>query len=203
MRRFSRTAIAIAAVASLALTACGDDKDEDEVVVTTTANDGSTDTTVVETEDHDAHHDHAAMQHNTDGGEAPAGMNDAVNPKFNVGDKVRIDAEHMPGMEDAIGTIKGAYATTAYEVNYEPTDGSPRVEDHKWVVHEELDNPGDAPLRDDTPIVINADHMKGMKGAKGTVEDAETTNVYMIDFDANGQHYTNHKWVTEDELENL
>lgn len=170
-------------------------------MVVTTTNNGKTGTTVVETEDHADHDAHAAMEHNNDGGEAPKGMAEAVNPKFKVGDSVKIDAEHMPGMEGAIGTVTGVYSTTAYEVNYDPTDGSPRVEDHKWVVHEELDNPGDAPLAEDTPIVIEAEHLKGMKGAHGTVEDAESTNVYMVDFDANGTHFTNHKWVTEDELE--
>ncbi|GGG69638.1 YdhK family protein [Corynebacterium pelargi] len=206
MRRFTKASIALAATASLALTACGDDKDEEEIVVTTTADNGATETTVVEVDkddhdDHDDHHAHGA--HKTDGGEAPAGMTEASNPRFKVGEKVRIDAEHMPGMEDAIGTVTGAYTTTAYEVDYIPTDGSPRVDDHKWVVQEELQDPGNAPLRDGDPIVIDADHLDGMKGAKGTIEDVEQTTVYMVDFEANGQKYTNHKWVTEDELEKL
>ncbi|AZA09058.1 YdhK family protein [Corynebacterium pseudopelargi] len=204
MRRFTKASIAIAATAALALSACSDDKDEEEVVVTTTAENGATDTTVVEIEEHDDHDDHHGHgAHKTDGGEAPAGMKEAENPRFKVGEKVRIDAEHMPGMEDAIGTVTGAYTTTVYEVNYDPTDGSPRVEDHKWVVQEELQDPGAEPLQDGDPIVIEADHMDGMKGAKGTVEDVEQTTVYMVDFDANGKHFKNHKWVTEDELEKL
>lgn len=47
-----------------------------------------------------------------------------------------------------------------------------------------------------------ANHMKGMEGAKGTIDAAEDTTVYMIDYmpTNDGEEVKNHKWVTESEL---
>lgn len=44
--------------------------------------------------------------------------------------------------------------------------------------------------------------MKGMKGAKATIDKVEDKNVYMVDYKDtdNGKMVKNHKWMTEDEL---
>src|SRR5699024_6319429 len=109
---------------------------------------------------------------------------------------------HMEGMKGATATIVGAFDTTAYSINYTPTDGGEKVMDHKWVVHEEIEDPAPAPLEKGTEVTVLADHMEGMEGAKSEIESAEQTTVYMIDYESttDGEEVKNHKWVVEDEL---
>ncbi|WP_291473977.1 YdhK family protein [Corynebacterium sp.] len=196
----SRTpALASLVLASaLTLAACGDDSDS--------GHDGHeghdmADMTGMTTEDADDGgmgdmHDHAM-----DGGEAPAGIEDAVNPMYPVGTEVTVLADHMEGMEGATGTVTGAYSTMAYSVSYTPTDGGAPVSDHRWVVQEELENPGDAPLADGTEVTLAADHMSGMEGATATIDSSTQETVYMVDITTDdGMTMTNHKWVTESEL---
>ncbi|RDY66045.1 DUF1541 domain-containing protein [Halobacillus trueperi] len=139
-------------------------------------------------------------------GEIPDGLEEADNPAFNEGDQVIIEAEHAEGdepmMKGAEATVTGAFNTTAYAVSFTPTSGGEPVTDHKWVIHEELEEPGDAPLEEGTEVTLNADHMEGMEGAAATIDSAEQTTVYMLDFTTvNGdQEVTDHKWVTESEL---
>ena len=156
-------------------------------------------------DDHGGHGDHgddamAGHDHPADGGPAPEGMISADNAKFPVGSEVQVRADHMPGMKGAEGKVVGVFNTTTYSVSYTPTDGSEPVKDHRWVVHEELENPGEAPLADGSEITINAEHMAGMKGAKGTVDYSTQEPVYMVDIDDDGMTMKNHKWVTESEL---
>ncbi|KAA9225359.1 DUF1541 domain-containing protein [Corynebacterium amycolatum] len=156
-------------------------------------------------DDHGGHGDHgddamAGHDHPADGGPAPEGMIAADNAKFPVGSEVQVLADHMPGMKGAEGKVVGVFTTTTYSVSYTPTDGSEPVKDHRWVVHEELENPGEAPLADGSEITINAEHMAGMKGAKGTVDYSTQEPVYMVDIDDDGMTMKNHKWVTESEL---
>ncbi|REJ09210.1 YdhK family protein [Halobacillus trueperi] len=139
-------------------------------------------------------------------GEIPDGLEEADNPAFNEGDQVIIEAEHAEGdepmMKGAEATVTGAFNTTAYAVSFTPTSGGEPVTDHKWVIHEELEEPGDAPLEEGTEVTLNTDHMEGMEGAAATIDSAEQTTVYMLDFTTvNGdQEVTDHKWVTEAEL---
>lgn len=156
-------------------------------------------------DDHGGHGDQgddamAGHDHPADGGPAPEGMIAADNAKFPVGSEVQVLADHMPGMKGAEGKVVGVFTTTTYSVSYTPTDGSEPVKDHRWVVHEELENPGEAPLADGSEITINAEHMAGMKGAKGTVDYSTQEPVYMVDIDDDGMTMKNHKWVTESEL---
>ncbi len=135
-------------------------------------------------------------------GEVPDGLQEAENPTFEVGSQAIIETDHMEGMKGAEATIVGAFDTTAYALTYTPTDGGEPVENHKWVIHEELENPGDAPLEPGAEATISADHMEGMDGATATIDSAEETTVYMVDFvpTTGGEEVTNHKWVTESEL---
>lgn len=146
-------------------------------------------------------------KHMSSSGEVPAGLKEAENPKYEVGSPAIIKAEHMhmEGMSGAKATIAGAYNTTAYTVSFTPTNGGEPVEDHKWVIHEELlvKNPRDAPLEPGTEVTLNADHMKGMEGATAVIDSAVETTVYMVDFTptTGGEKVVNHKWVVESELE--
>ena len=138
--------------------------------------------------------------HDMDGGPAPAGMTAATNPRFSVGSKVTLTADHMAGMKNAPATIVGAYSTNTYAVNYRPTTGGAMVKDHKWVVQQELKDAGTKRLADGSAVTIAADHMPGMKGARGTVASSTTQTVYMVDYTADGMTMKNHKWVVEDEI---
>lgn len=129
-------------------------------------------------------------------------LQEAKNPTFPVGSKAIVQTGHMKGMKGAKATITGAYDTTVYEVSYKPTTGGKEVHHHKWVVQSEIKDAGDKTLAPGTDIIIEADHMKGMKGAKGKVESSKKTTVYMIDYQptTGGKVVKNHKWVVEDEL---
>ena len=156
-------------------------------------------------DDHGEHGDHyddamAGHDHPADGGPAPEGMAPADNAKFPVGSEVKVLADHMPGMKGADGKVVGVFNTTTYSVSYTPTDGSEPGKDHRWAVHAELENPGEAPLAAGSEITINAEHMAGMKGAKGTVDYSTQEPVYMVDIDEDGMTMKNHKWVVESEI---
>jgi hypothetical protein len=148
-----------------------------------------------------SHDDHAGMDH-AGSGEIPEEMKEAENPKYKKGSKVIIEAEHMPGMKGAEATVKEAYDTTVYTVSYEPVTGGERVENHKWVVHEELKEADQEPFQPGSEVTLEADHMEGMKGAEAVVDTAELKTVYVIDFTSKdgSEKVENHLWVTEEEL---
>ena len=182
---------ALTLTSALALSACGeaDNADPTETTVTTAATSAD--------EGHDGH-DHPA-----DGGIPPAGIEQAADPTYPAGTEVLLTADHMPGMEGAEATISGAFDTTTYSVSYTPTNGGAPVTDHRWVVHEELLDPGQAPLPDGAEVVLDAEHMSGMKGAQATIDYSTDETVYMVDLIVDGMAMTNHKWVTESEIQPL
>lgn len=146
--------------------------------------------------------DHAGMDHS--GSEkVPEGLKVAENPAYEVGSNVILRDGHMEGMIGAEATIIGAYDTTAYSISYTPATGGERVENHKWIIHEELKDSGEEPLEPGTEAVTTASHMEGMKDTTVVIESAKPTTVYMIDYKptTGGEKVTNHKWVTEDEME--
>ncbi|MFC7372828.1 YdhK family protein [Fictibacillus iocasae] len=144
--------------------------------------------------------DHGGMDH-SGSGMLPEGLKKADKPKFEVGSPVVINADHMPGMNGAKAIVSGAYDTTVYTVSYTPTTGGEKVTDHKWVIHEELKDAGEEPLKPGTKVTLNAEHMEGMNGAEAVIDSAEQTTVYTVDYTGeNGEKVTNHMWVTEDEL---
>lgn len=144
---------------------------------------------------------HMNMDHSSSG-EVPADLKKVGNPTFELGSKAIIETGHMEGMEGAEAEIVGAYDTIAYAVSYTPETGGEPVKNHKWVIHEELEQPGDEPLKAGDEVILAADHMEGMDGAHATIDFAEETTVYMIDFTpTTGEDpVTNHKWVIENEL---
>ncbi|PTQ79872.1 uncharacterized protein DUF1541 [Trichococcus patagoniensis] len=138
-----------------------------------------------------------------DSGVIPEGLMEAENPTYKVGDSVIIQAGHMEGMEGAEATIVGAFDTIVYEVSYDPTNGDPRVENHQWVIQEEIMDAGTDPFGVGSEVMLEAEHTDGMSGATAIIEAAETTTVYMVDYTdtVTGKTVNNHKWVTEMELE--
>jgi len=186
-----RTA-ATAAVGALALTGCGSPGEEEttQSSPTQTASDSPT------SNNGDGGHDHKPH-----GGPPPEGIEESSDPTYAVGETVVLTADHMPGMEGSEATISGAFDTNTYSVSYTPTNGGDPVTDHKWVVHEELESPGEPPLEEGTEVVLNADHMTGMEGAEATVDSSTDETAYMVDLEMNGMEMTNHKWVVESEIQ--
>jgi hypothetical protein len=183
------------AVLLLVLGACSNNEE------TQLANKETENTNLENTKENTENKDHAEMNH-SGSSEVPENLKEAENPTYPVGSKATINAEHMPGMKGAEATISGAFDTTVYTVTYTPTTGGEPVKDHKWVIHEELENAGDEPFKVGDEVVINAEHMPGMKGATAVIDSAEQTTVYMVDYTdtETGEKVTYHKWVTESEL---
>ncbi|GKV67454.1 MULTISPECIES: YdhK family protein [unclassified Sporosarcina] len=146
-------------------------------------------------------HEDMGMDH-SGSGEVPDTLKVAENPTYKVGSNAIIKTDHMQGMKNAEATIVGAYDTVAYSLSYTQTTDGKRIEDHKWVIQEELKNAGDKVLDPGSEAIIEADHMQGMKGATGVIDSAKRTTVYMIDYTptTGGERVTNHKWVTDSEL---
>jgi hypothetical protein len=136
----------------------------------------------------------------TDGGAAPPGMTAATDPKFAVGSTVDLTANHKPGMMGASATIVGAYDTTAYAISYTPTDGSPAVTNHKWIVHEELEGPPAEPAEPGDSVALTADGGESMQGAEATVDSAVGTTVYLVDIVMDGGTTLSNQWVVEGEI---
>ncbi len=181
-----RQLLSISAAFALVLAGCGATSTKDEKPAVS---------------DEATHDEMEGMDHSSDGS-VPEELQEAKNPKFEIGSEANVEADHMKGMKGATATIAGAYDTTAYSINYTPTDGGEKVMDHKWVIHEELEDPAATPLEEGAEVTVLADHMKGMEGAKAEIESVKQTTVYMIDYvpTTGGDEVTNHKWVIEDEL---
>lgn len=150
------------------------------------------------------HEDMQGMDHSSSS-EVPKGLKEAEHPKFEVGSKAIIHADHMEGMEGAEATIVGAYNTTVYAISYDPTTGGKRVTNHKWIIHEEIKDASSKPYKPGDEVIVEADHMKGMEGAKAVIDSAKQTTVYMVNYTSTttGEEITNHKWVIESELSTL
>ncbi|PLR84937.1 hypothetical protein CVD25_13670 [Bacillus canaveralius] len=191
--------IIFSVVTALSLTACADN-DEESSPNENNSNSGEN-MHNGHSGTNDSNMDHSDMNH-SGSGEVPDDLKEAENPTYPVGSQAIIKDGHMEGMKGAEATIVGAYDTTAYTVSYTPTTGGARVENHKWVIHEEIPNAGEAPLEPGTEVKLEAGHMEGMEGATAEIDTAEQTTVYIIDFTptTGGEKVTNHKWVTESEL---
>ncbi|GKU85059.1 YdhK family protein [Niallia sp. NCCP-28] len=138
----------------------------------------------------------------TDSAELPENLEPAKNPTYMDGSSIIIEADHMKGMKGAEATVLSSFDTTAYVVSYTPTTGGKRVDNHKWVIQEEINEAGTKEMTPGTEVTLLADHMEGMKGAAAEIEAAEKTTVYMVDYTptTGGEKVTNHKWVIEEEI---
>ncbi|RCW67017.1 DUF1541 domain-containing protein [Saliterribacillus persicus] len=193
----------------LLLAACGNEADEPappEETGSEEEQNTEADNNDTEAESHGEmeNDDHSGM--NMSGsGEVPEELEQAESPTYEVDSKAIIEADHMEGMKGAEATIAGAYNTTVYSVSYTPTNGGERVTDHKWVIHEELEEATESPLKEGDEATLNAEHMEGMEGATAEIDEAKDTTVYMVNFvlTTTEEKVTNHKWVTEDELSSI
>ncbi|AGX02549.1 hypothetical protein B14911_18100 [Bacillus sp. NRRL B-14911] len=165
-------------------------------------NDSSTENHNNETKEGQTDHsEHSEMNHSSSG-EVPEGLKEADNPTYPVGSTVILETGHMDGMEGAEAEVSGAYDTTVYAVSYTPTTGGEKVENHKWIIQEDIKDAGDSPYKAGDEVTLDVEHMEGMKGAKAVIDSAESTTVYMVDFTptTGGEKVENHQWVTGDEI---
>ena len=195
----SKLLITTLSLSGLLLVACGNDTNDDSTI--DEENDPETEEVVDMDEDDEEMEDHGEMVHD-ESGDLPAGLTEANDPLYELGDEVKLLTDHMEGMNGAEAKIVGAYDTSAYEVSYDPTNGDPREENHKWVVHEEIKEAGSEPFELGDEVVLEAYHMEGMQGAEATIDALEDTTVYMVDYEptTGGDTVRNHKWLTESEL---
>jgi len=204
--------IGIVAILALVLAACGGNGETPSDSNADTKNDSPENTEMNEEtqfeeesdsmeETDDSSMDHSGMNHSSTG-EVPEDLADAEDPTYPVESEAVMHANHMPGMDEAVATIDGAYDTTVYAVTYTPTNGGEKVENHKWVIHEEIEDAEEQPYEQEDEVVLEADHMEGMKGATATIDSAEDTTVYMVSYTdtETGEEVEYHKWVTEEEL---
>jgi transcription antitermination factor NusG len=156
-----------------------------------------------EEKEENEHKEHSEMDMNhSSSGDVPEGLKAAENPTYEVGSQAIIESGHMESMKGAEATIVGAFDTTAYAISYSPATGGEKVENHKWIIHEEIKDAGEVTYEPGAEVTVNASHMEGMNGAVAEVESAEKTTVYMVDFTptTGGEKVKNHKWVTDSEL---
>ncbi|MFX3637313.1 MAG: YdhK family protein [Candidatus Pristimantibacillus sp.] len=179
--------VAFTVATMIALTGCGNNNNDE---------------TQVNPPNNNQQENQAGMDHSNNAGEVPKGLKDAIDPTYKVGSQVIIKANHMEGMNGATATIVGAYDTTVYTVSYIPTTGGEKVTNHKWIIHEEIKDRRDKSYDSGEEVILEADHMQGMKGAKAVIDSAKQTTIYMVDYTptTGGEIVKNHQWLTESEL---
>lgn len=130
----------------------------------------------------------------------PKGLVKAKHAKYKVGKAVTIKANHMPGMYNAKGKVVGAYNTNLYEIDYTATNNGKKVKNHKWVIAKELKAKGK--LVAGKRVTVLADHMTGMKGAKGKIVKVHRGPAYVVNYTDKKTHKVvkNHKWLVQSEL---
>ncbi|UQS87341.1 YdhK family protein [Nicoliella spurrieriana] len=146
-----------------------------------------------------------SMMMKANGGKAPKGLKMDPNAKYQRGSKVKILASHMPGMKGATATVTGAYKTDLYTIDFTPTNGGKEVKNHKYVVAKEVKAANKGQLKVGTKITVKADHMTGMKGAKGKIVAVKKGPAYMVNFKATNSSmvYKNHKWLAQSDLTSI
>ncbi|MEJ6399876.1 YdhK family protein [Nicoliella lavandulae] len=147
----------------------------------------------------------SGMMMKTNGGKAPKGLKMATNAKYMKGAKVMIKANHMSGMKGAMATVVGAYNTDLYTIDYTPTNGGKEVKNHKYLVAPEIKTAKKGQLKVGEQITVEADHMTGMKGAKGKIVSIKKGPAYMVNFKATNSNvtYKNHKWLAQSDLTSM
>lgn len=131
-----------------------------------------------------------------------SGLKKAKHPKYAIGTKVKLSADHMEGMKGAAATIVNAYDSKLYAVNYKSTTDKKVVKDHKWVTNDEIEGNRKEYKKGDK-VTLSADHMPGMKNSSATIVEIRRGPAYIVNYQpTNGdKKVTNHKWVAEDEIE--
>ncbi|MFV0412380.1 MAG: DUF1541 domain-containing protein [Oscillospiraceae bacterium] len=130
---------------------------------------------------------------------------DASNPKFAVGSKVIILADHMEGMAGAQGVVSGAYDTTVYAIDYEDKETGEKITNHKWIIHEEIEGAAQTAYAVGDTVTLKAGHISTMggEGVTATISEVVPGVAYMVDYQPTdgSEAVEKHQWVVESELE--
>lgn len=132
----------------------------------------------------------------------PQGLTTANQPVFPIGSSAIIQTKQNVNMHGSKAMINGAFDTTAYSISYKPTDSDHAVWNYHWVIQEEILDAGDKTLEPGTHVTLKTNRIKGMDGARATIESAEETTVYIVDINSgnNANTVTGYRWITENEL---
>ncbi|CAK1223196.1 YdhK family protein [Fructobacillus evanidus] len=130
----------------------------------------------------------------------PTDLPNANQPKYPVGSKITLEADHMTGMKGAKGTVAAAYDVKLYEVDYQPTNGGKKVSGHKWLTKEDFSDMMDHQEGD--RVTLTSTHMAGMKGAKATITKVVNGPAYAVNYQPTngGKMVMNHKYLVESEI---
>ncbi|USS91860.1 YdhK family protein [Fructobacillus americanaquae] len=130
----------------------------------------------------------------------PTDLPNANQPKYSVGSKITLEADHMTGMKGAKGTVVAAYAVKLYEVDYQPTNGDKKVSGHKWLTKEDFSDMMDHQVGD--MVTLTSTHMAEMKGAKATITKVVNGPAYVVSYQPTngGKMVMNHKYLVESEI---
>ena len=113
---------------------------------------------------------HMDNMNHSSSSEVPAGLKVAGNPEVSCRNQSYYPDRPYEGNEGCAVTIKGAYKTIAYVVTYIPRYGGKPVKNHKWVIHEEIEDAAKDLFKSGSKVKLTASHMKGMKGASAVVD---------------------------------
>ena len=141
MKTSAQTIRLTAAAAAVGLTLAGCSAPDDAAQDSDTGGTETVDAGSAQESDASSTHDsgesdHEDMDHPADGGAPPEGIEEAANPKFDVGDTVVLSADHMPGMKGAKATIDSSTDETVYMVDLDTDEME--MTNHKWVVESEM-----------------------------------------------------------------
>lgn len=128
----------------------------------------------------------------------------AEAPLYPLGTEVILAADHMPGMEGAVARISGAFDTVLYAINYTREDTGEVVLWHRWVIHEEIENPMEEPYEVGNVVTLLPGHISGMggEGVQAEIVEVLIGTAYMVDFTPTDgtDPVVNHQWVSEEEV---
>ena len=128
----------------------------------------------------------------------------ARSPAYPVGMAVKLEADHMPGMEGAPGTISGAYETVLYAVSFTRADTGEEVLWHRWVIQEEIEGFGEAPYQPGDIVTLLSGHISAMggEGAQAEIVEVMPGVAYMVDYvpTDGSAPVQNHQWLSEEEI---
>lgn len=112
--------------------------------------------------------------------------------------------DHMPGMKGAAARVSGAFDTVLYAIDYTRSDTGEKVENHRWVIHEEIQGNSEKPYVVGDKVTLLPGHISSMGGEGVLAEISEVLPgvAYMVDFlpTDGSEPVLNHQWMSEDEL---
>lgn len=93
-------------------------------------------------------------------------MKSIDDSKYKKDDKIIIIVDHMFGMKNVKGIVKGVYKMYVYVVSYIFINGDEKVNNYKWVVNEEVVDVFENGFKKGDIVKLEVDYMFGMKGVE-------------------------------------